>query len=208
MLFTTWGKKNRIIQSPLCTTFTREKIEHDVQGYSTKLLAWKYNRLRTKQYSYIGLTEAAAKACVVAMNRLYHRLICDQRVHWGSATSQDSNYVYPEYFNGYPGDANEGWNRVLEHYEVKYMRQYKSVVVGSAVATRDGGDSGAYTVTVNVSEELSAYYVPGYNDLTTDNVVWNAFETNPDAKYLEFVGMRDTNGEEYDDGDVGYGSPA
>ena len=76
-LFDTWSDANKQTDSALSSTYTCERDAY-VPGRWGGTYWWKITRRRTKSYRYVGMTEAAAKACVQAKLQQY----CRSFVSW------------------------------------------------------------------------------------------------------------------------------
>lgn len=209
-LLTTWGKKNRVINEELTTTYKRTKKEYPQGEASQRIFYWEYERTRTKKYEYIGLTHGAAIACANAMNILYSRRTLEQRLWMNGGNvpipgSSEWWFYASDRFN--PGGLSRDPVNAYEDYLAT------DVKCGVAVPEYVSGD--AWKVIVDVNEILTyKYYVLGGDHPPEP---WAAFENNPNATYYEFTGARDNQlstlvnrnvNENYDTGDVGYGSPS
>lgn len=202
-LLTTWSSRNRVISQDLYTTFTREAVaadDSDVFVYRSAgwgVAYYKYTRQRTKQYAYIGMSRATAIRCAAAMNALYSRKVWrhffnNQQFYWHIAAAGDD---IPYSFHGLTHDI---------------------VPSGTATPKHDGGD--AWSVDISVNEEITIPYRP----LVTNNPPehdelpepWAAFEANPSARSMNFVGRQRNATEialglydfDYDEFSVGWGS--
>lgn len=64
-LLTNWGPHNMVTEEALCVRYS--------QAFNNEQSYWEVTRLATKQYRFIGMTEATAKACVSAKLAQYTR---------------------------------------------------------------------------------------------------------------------------------------
>lgn len=67
-MLSTYTSANRVVSVGLLTQYRRV---YDADSYDQPF--WQYTRIRTKAYSYVGLSESAAKACAEAMQAYYTR---------------------------------------------------------------------------------------------------------------------------------------
>ena len=77
-LLTTASDKNRQITSQLSVNYTTRRIKGTWTAITaniteTKTEAWEYSRTATASYSYVGLTEDAAKGIASNLRALYSR---------------------------------------------------------------------------------------------------------------------------------------
>ena len=192
-LLTTWTKNNRIITQDLTTTYARILMTDVEEEY------WLYSRLRSKEYEYIGMTHDAAVACAKAMNALYNRRILKQEWHYGgSVPSPNNNWMF---LTGLPPPNDKIYNPT----NVYYQQATEARCCGSARVLYEDGH--AWKVAVSVNEKLSYNYRP-YGSVDPGNPMpWTAFEEDPTLAWFQFTGAIHNLNENYDTGDVGYGSP-
>ena len=76
-LFETWSDANKQTDTALSSLYTCDRDAFVPNGGSGTYW-WKITRRRTKSYRYVGMTEAAAKACAAAKMQQY----CRRFVSW------------------------------------------------------------------------------------------------------------------------------
>lgn len=199
-LKSTWSVANRVVKQNLATDFTRENIaatDSDVfiYGAAVPVAYYKYTRVRTKQYSYIGMTREAALRCCAAMNALYAR------------------EIYRWEFN----NTTLTWN-MQSAQTAANMRSMDIVQGGTATLENVAGCS--WTVNINVNEQITIPYrkiASGNNAEPAANMPypWRDFEENPSKLTDYFRGRAATTTEtsygllqdfDYDERDIGWGS--
>lgn len=196
-LSTTWGAHNRIVDEEISTTYDRERFVKTVAGVTC--VFFKYTRVRTKRYRYLGMTEEAAISCANAMNKLYNRVCAEEMLH----NPQNESVVWPWFDDG----VHNGQTRpeeIAPRNDSLYAHKYVRRKVGVAVPSYSG-ESCAWNVTVTVNETLSAHFAS--TQRTGAATTWQAFEENPNGKFLQFIGLDYPEAEFYDDDEIGYGSP-
>lgn len=195
-LYTTWSETNRVIRNDLASTFTRENVsseDSDVFIYGAPIAAcyYKYTRMRTKQYSYIGMPKAVAVRCCAAMNALYSRPVF--KWEWDA-----DNYIF-------------------RMQTTPSNRDYNSVQGGTAAMTWAGDD--IWHVDVTVNEQITIPYRALTNNQQeppdTWPYPWLGFENDPSMRTDAFRGRTATSAEvqqgllydyDYDERAVGWGS--
>lgn len=76
-LITHYGPANRVIDTALTVTYTRNRItgswgwSNGLNGGGTFAAMQEYHRRARKSYRYVGMTDAAKDECVAAMIELY-----------------------------------------------------------------------------------------------------------------------------------------
>ena len=193
-LRTTWTKANRLITQDLTTNYSRILMTEVEEEY------WLYSRFRSKEYEYFGMTHAAALACAKAMNKLYNRRVLNQAWQYGgSVPSTNNNWMF---LTGLPAPNDKIYSPTSNYTQ----QATESVVCGNAVPIRESGD--AWKVQVSVNESLSYKYRPFGMVDPGNPLPWTAFEEDPTLAWYQFTGAIHALNENYDTGDVGYGSPA
>ena len=92
-LITSYSEDNRVIDSGLTVTYSRELVSGTWVGESlvasaasnTYYFMWEYHRRATKSYRYVGMTDAAKDECLADMIELYTRNV--RASFWNSTTS-------------------------------------------------------------------------------------------------------------------------
>lgn len=193
-LRTTWTKANRLITQDLTTTYSRYLMDDVEEEY------WLYSRLRVKEYEYFGMTHEAALACAKAMNKLYSRRVLKQEWQYsGAVPSPNNNWMF---LTGLAAPNDKIYNPTNN-----YVQQATQVrCCGSARPIHEQGD--AWKVVVSVNERLSYNYRPYQSVVSGNPLPWTAFEEDPDLPWYQFTGAIHALNENYDTGDVGYGSPS
>lgn len=162
-MLTTWTSANRVISEALTSTFDRS-LKTIMGGNGNWCDYFVYRRVRTMSYSYVGLTEAAAKACASALNTKFNR--------------RYSPYVW---------DAdNRIWTTGSLDGRDQIFRQ-----CGTAKPMH--GEGHVWSVAVQLNEDLSQPYRPSPSEYR-DAQVYQAFEADPSIMTNLFKGYAEASG--------------
>jgi hypothetical protein len=164
-----WSNARRVITKDLAVTYKKElRYAVNVSNFSHPY--WHYERRRTMECEYLGLTQSAAKACCAAWNKALCRRVWRQA--WIPNASDGSNGG----IMGYWTDAGEvsNWND---------DSQFDFIQGGTAQLSYDGGRG--WRVTVSIDETLPYNHKP----FTHGGGIrggFIAFENDPSAPRQEF----------------------
>lgn len=185
-LLTACTAKNRVIESELLTTFTRDTVYPGdtalaVYGAKAPFAYYVYTRRRTMEYRYVGLTQAAAKAEAQRLSLAYRR----------------------ECWKWIEDDETGLWTRPVKTSISGSIDEMPYYFVDAASVSATRSEGAAWEVAVSLDEEV---YVPYRQNAATDDTArripplpWTEFEANPDMETSVFRGYVGT-----DDADFGY----
>lgn len=158
-----WSNARRVITQGLVVTYKKE-LRYAVNFNNISHPYWHYERRRTMECEYLGLTRGAAEACCAAWNKALYRKAWRQE--WiGNASDGNSNDGIVGYWSSYfSGDIYD---------ETKY----DFIIGGAARLQYDGGKG--WTVTVSIDETLPYNHKPFRPDMS-DRGTFLAFENNPE----------------------------
>lgn len=167
-LFNTYpvqGNVNLDVTADLDTSWFRELItneRHDVAGTGGgyHIDYWRYHRIRTKAFKFVGLTRSAAQDCAAAMHALFNRKLLPQFLDM-----QTSIGLY--------------WKRKTNPLQSDYTYQDCAKVSISKVAGDD------WEVSVEVDEELTYNHTPRTHYYDELPPTWSAFEADPTSESFD-----------------------
>lgn len=157
-----WSNARRVITQGLVVTYKKE-LRHAVNINYISRPYWHYERRRTMECEYLGLTRGAAEACCAAWNKALYRKAWRQE--WIGNDPDNSNNGIVGYWSSYfSGDIYD---------ETKY-----DFIIGGAASLQYNGGKG-WTVTVSIDETLPYNHKPFNPDMSDRSTFW-AFENNPE----------------------------
>ena len=159
-LLTTWGKANRLVSSGLSVKYRQERVRDRTLPY------WKLTRYARKSYEYIGMTEAAARACAAAMTAIYTRRYFTEPYLKAIGVNlydwfTDDVYECQADINPHP-IAGDDWGVSIDINETDYQVA-RAVVQDPALRfpvqnSRDYEEDGALRLTRAVRSNITVYF--------------------------------------------------
>ena len=182
-----WGAFNRLVEEELRTNFERSVASHTFMdaGAEKHWRHFVYTRIREKKYKYVGLTRSAAMACANALNLLYTR-----KIHPWKAYNEDDPY----------------WSMTVP----TVAADLEIVKAGQAVPVHVAGDSWSVDVSVNETVSIPWRQLVVASTWDDPGPAWVEFENDPTIRTDAFIGYHQREGHfdfDYDEAEVGYGSP-
>lgn len=173
-LFRTYGSFNRVVSEELSTKWERETILKEESDVGAAY--YKYKRIRSKKYSYIGMTRSAAIACANDLNAMLTRYICP--------------YV---------------WDNDAKYWKRETATNDKLIAVNAGHATPNHEEGDDWSVSVDINEVIVINYRP-VSDLQTERLPapYSVFESNPNVRDNVFRGFEPADLSvdfDYDEGD-------
>lgn len=178
----TFTSHNRVISEPLRVEWTRE-LKCDQPTQAGGLCSYyKYKRTRTKKWSYVGMSEEAARICCAHFNTLLNRKVKPQ--YW-SPSHQDATGTIGQWC--WRGSSVNGYGSAFDR-----------VVAGEARPMHV--DAHLYSVDIDLKEVLSycgkaTSMQQGATGITPEQWIaildplrWTAFEEHPEWPFGEFAG--------------------
>ena len=157
-----WGNNRRVIRQGLVVTYTK-KLQYATNIHNITRPYWHYERRRTMEFDYLGLTKSAAEACVAAWNKALYRKAWKQRWIGNASDAAD-------------GD-NIGYWEARSNGNIEDVTNYDYFTGGAARLQYDGGKG--WTVTVSIDETLPYNHTP-FNPEMAERGHWREFENNPE----------------------------
>lgn len=156
-----WGNNRRVIRQGLVVTYTK-KLQYATNIHNITRPYWHYERRRTMEFDYLGLTKSAAEACVAAWSKALLRKAWRQE--WIGNAAGDSSENIGYWSNYFAGDIYDD-------------TKYNFVSGGDARLQYDGGKG--WVVNVSIDETLP-YNHKTFNPGEAMRGAFLAFENNPE----------------------------
>lgn len=165
-----WSNARRVITQGLVVTYKKE-LRYAVNINNISHPYWHYERRRTMECEYLGLTRGAAEACCAAWNKALYRRAWRQ-VWIPNVSHGNSNDGIVGYWND-AGNVSD-WND---------ESQFDFIQGGTAKLSYDGGKG--WKVSVSIDETLPYNHKPFKFDVSGRGD-FLAFENDPSAPRQEF----------------------
>lgn len=165
-----WSNARRVITQGLVVTYKKE-LRYAVNFNNISHPYWHYERRRTMECEYLGLTHGAAEACCAAWNKALYRRAWRQ-VWIPNAADGNSNDGIIGYWNN--ARAVSDWND---------DSQFDFIRGGTAKLSYDGGKG--WRVNVSIDETLPYNHKPFKFDVSGRGD-FLAFENDPTRPRQEF----------------------
>jgi hypothetical protein len=165
-----WSNARRVITQGLVVTYKKE-LRYAVNINNISHPYWHYERRRTMESEYLGLTRGAAEACCAAWNKALYRRVWRQV--WVSNASDGNNN------DGIVGYWNDAGN-VGDWYDDS---QFDFIQGGTAKLSYDGGKG--WKVSVSIDETLPYNHRP-FDFGVSGRGDFLAFENDPSAPCQAF----------------------